>query len=114
MTVPFDIADELSSLKTQISSLQADYVRLTSDAQTAGRRQYGLARDEVVTRFDAIKQRISTKAGDAGEAISEDFEELRRLMETYAGQTQRTVAAHPLSIMAGAAVIAFALGRMTR
>lgn len=114
MTVAFNVDDELKSLKSEVASLRADYARMASAAQTAGRRQYNLAKDEVAASIEAIKDRISRKAGDAGETISEDIDELRRLMETYAGQTQKVVAAHPLSVIAGAAVVAFLLGRVTR
>jgi len=114
MTVAFDIADELNALKTEVLSLRADYARLASAAQTAGRRQYGLAKDEVAASIEAIKDKITKKAGDAGETISEDIDELRRLVESYASQTQKVVAAHPLSLLAGAAAIAFLLGRVSR
>jgi len=114
MTVGHDIADDLKALKTEVDSLRADYARLTSAARIAGRRHYSLAKDEVETAIEAIKDRISKKAGDAGEAISDDIEELRALMETYAGQTQKAIAAHPLTIIAGAAAVAFLLGRVTR
>ena len=114
MSAAFDITDELSALKKDVASLRADYAQLASDAQTAGRRQYGLAKDEIGAAFEAIKDRLSKKAGDAGETISDDIEELRRVMETYASQTQKAVAAHPLSLIACAAAIAFLLGRVTR
>jgi len=50
MTVAFDIADELNALKTEVLSLRADYARLASAAQTAGRRQYGLKRTKLRPR----------------------------------------------------------------
>ena len=114
MTASDNLADELKSLKKEVASLREDYVRLTGQAHTAGRRQYGLAKDEIVAAIEAIKERISQQAGEAGETISEDVEELRRLIETYTNQTQKAVAAHPLSVLGGALAVGFLLGRVTR
>ena len=76
--------------------------------------QLGLVKEEVVAAIEVIKNRISKQAGDAGETISHDVEELRRLVENYSSQTQKAVSTHPLTALLGAAAIGFLLGRIAR
>ena len=114
MTHPKDFSTDIETLRAELAALRADWARVAGKAEDIGRRQYGVAKDEISAAIEALKERIAKEAGDAGEAIGKDVDELGVLVDAYAAKAQKTVTANPLYSLLGAVAIGFLLGRIAR
>ncbi len=109
-----DFSKDVEALRDELAALRADWARVAGKAEALGRRQGGDAKDQISAGLDALRARIAKEAGDAGEAIGKEVDELGVLIDAYATEARKAVAARPLYTLLGAVAIGFVLGRITR
>jgi ElaB/YqjD/DUF883 family membrane-anchored ribosome-binding protein len=117
MPSPRSLQKELDSLRKEIAGLRQDYARLKSRAKATkadGTERMGAIRDDLVDTIEAIKDKVASGTGAAAEEIAEHLDELRDVVNEYSEKTEKTVAAHPLTAVAGALAIGWLIGRLGR